>query len=307
MSKVSVLIPARNEKYLQPTIDEVFSKAHGDVDCHIMLDGYWPNPPLREDERLHVHHSPEIMGNVKGINALAQVADGTFIMKLDAHCILCEGYDVILQANCEYPWLVVPGRRKLNVETWTAEGEDIHYLYLTYPYRPEPQFGWGFHGKKWWGENGLEGDAMFRERRDAAMRIDDCMISQGSLWFMYRQRFLDLGGYDDAVFHYQEPVALTFKAWLSPEGRSVINKDCWYAHWHKTEQTGGRGYRLSNKRKHQDEDYSADYWMNNRWEKRGRDIEWFINHFWPIPSWPDDWDNPAYREAFEEARIERSR
>jgi hypothetical protein len=34
--------------------------------------------------------------------------------------------------------------------------------------------------------------------------------------------------------------------------------------------------------------WSADYWLNNRWEKRVHDIEWLVEKFSP-PGWPDDW------------------
>jgi hypothetical protein len=34
--------------------------------------------------------------------------------------------------------------------------------------------------------------------------------------------------------------------------------------------------------------YSVNYWMNNSWEDRIHDIEWLVERFWPVPSWPDD-------------------
>ena len=35
--------------------------------------------------------------------------------------------------------------------------------------------------------------------------------------------------------------------------------------------------------------YCIDYWMNNKWEKRAHDWEWLLKKFWPVPSWPEDW------------------
>ncbi len=29
--------------------------------------------------------------------------------------------------------------------------------------------------------------------------------------------------------------------------------------------------------------------MNNKYSQRTRDIEWFVDHFWPIPGWPENW------------------
>jgi hypothetical protein len=46
--------------------------------------------------------------------------------------------------------------------------------------------------------------------------------------------------------------------------------------------------------------YSADYWMHDQWHsrKRKRGIAWWVDHFWPIPGWPEDWDNPKYEKDF---------
>lgn len=35
--------------------------------------------------------------------------------------------------------------------------------------------------------------------------------------------------------------------------------------------------------------WSAEYWMNNRWKDRKRDLEWLIDKFWPVPTWPENW------------------
>ena len=42
MSKLSVIVPARNELFLNKTVDDLFAKAHGDVEVIAVLDGYWP-------------------------------------------------------------------------------------------------------------------------------------------------------------------------------------------------------------------------------------------------------------------------
>ena len=91
----------------------------------------------------------------------------------------------------------------------------------------------------------------------------------------------------------QEAQEICNKTWFSG-GRVVVNKKTWYAHWHKGKN--GKGYGFSNQqyRVHQADKengrrFCIDFWMNNRWEKRTRDFAWFINHFWPIPSWTEDW------------------
>lgn len=297
MAKVSVLIPARNEPFLQQTIDDVLAKAGGEVEVLVQLDGYWPDPPLKDHPNLILVHSSTPLGNVVGINRLANIATGRYIMKLDAHCMVSGGFDLALQADLDYEWLAVPSRYQLLADTWERGRGPIDYLYVTFPWLAEPQFGAGFHGKKWLGETGLSGDYFWLEKKRRHILIDDIMSFQGSCWFIHRQRFLDLGGYDVFFYHFQEPQAIGMKVWLSEGGRCIRNKKCWYAHLHKG-QKYGRGYRLSKRQAIEEEIYSADFWMNNRWPGRARDMEWFVNHFWPIPGWPDDWQNKRYEKEF---------
>ena len=42
MSRVSLLIPARNERFLSRTVQDVCEKARGDVEVLVVLDGAWP-------------------------------------------------------------------------------------------------------------------------------------------------------------------------------------------------------------------------------------------------------------------------
>ena len=43
---LSILIPARNEKYLEPTIRNVLANAEGDIEILAALDGYLPDPQI---------------------------------------------------------------------------------------------------------------------------------------------------------------------------------------------------------------------------------------------------------------------
>jgi hypothetical protein len=46
MSRVSVIIPSRNERFLAPTVADVLSKAAGEIEVITTLDGYWPTRRL---------------------------------------------------------------------------------------------------------------------------------------------------------------------------------------------------------------------------------------------------------------------
>jgi glycosyltransferase involved in cell wall biosynthesis len=281
-SRLSVIIPSRNERFLQKTVEDVLAKAQGDIEVVVILEGYWPDPPLKQDPRVVVIHNSVAHGMRNAINAGMAVATGEYLMKLDAHCMLGEGFDVIMKADCDDDWLVVPRRLSLEPETWTIleNGKapvDAHYL--SWPFQPDKP-GRGLHGTVW--------NERARLRKD--ILIDEEMSSQGSSWFTHRNHWnriigpMSCEGYGRFVQEMQE---LGLKTWLSG-GKLMVNKKTWYAHLHKGSKYG-RGYVMSGRETEAGTKYSVDYWMYNQWADRKYDIDWLIDRFWPVPSWPENW------------------
>lgn len=275
MSKISVIIPSRNERYLRRTVEDLLSHAAGPIEVLAVVDGLttWPVPD--EDPRVKIiRHDPPI-GMRKCINKAVALAQGEWLMKVDAHCAFGFGYDEALRFDCDKNWIAIPRRYALDVEKWTIDlqqpATDAHYL--QYPWLREPPC---FHGCKW--------PERTNARRD--WPVDDEMDSQGSCWFMHRDHFrtMDYVNYGD---FFQESQELCLRTWMSG-GRVVVNKKTWYAHWHKPRDLG-RGYFIGRKSKSDAEAFAFDYWWNNRSPERKHDFEWLIDHFWPVPSWPADW------------------
>jgi glycosyltransferase involved in cell wall biosynthesis len=297
---LSVIIPSRNIPswpFTQRTIDDLFNKATGEIEVICVLDGYLLNPPLKERRNLTVIHNVESKGMRPAINMAADIAKGKFICKCDDHVAFGEGYDEILAADCEDNWLVVPSRYSLNGDAFLAGEEKIKkygpidYLYLTYPFLKEEQFGWGLHGKKWYGEHGVTGGYFDREKKLKNILIDDLLTCQGSCWFMQREYFYKIGKMQQEGYHdHQEAQEMVFKVWLSG-GRCVVNKKTWYAHLHKSE---GRGYHLFRHHVIDSQIYSTDLWMNNKWNGQIKPLKSLIENpsWWPLELWPEDWDNP---------------
>lgn len=288
MSKVSVIIPARNEPWLQKTIDDLFAKAKGEIEVIAVLDGYWPDPILKDDPRLVLVHNSQAEGMRSALNYAAKIATGKYLMKLDAHCMVEEGYDTILQEGLEYDWLSVPSRYSLDAEKWERKRKPpTDYLFLTFPYISESQFGTGLHGKKWVRDNYGPDSWWWKERTLKGKLIDEIIIWQGSCWFVHRQKYYDIDMLDTKYSYnmFQEANELAFKIWLSG-GKVIVNKKTWYAHWHKDEPTG---YGLTKQAKYATERTSTWFWMNDKWKKRTRDLEWLIDKFMPLPGWPDNW------------------
>ena len=278
------MIPSRNEKYLVPTVQEVFSKASGDVECCVVLDGgEWPNPPLPENPKLIVIRRSESRGMRAAINDACAATTGKWIMKLDAHCRLSEGYDEILTADCEDNTILIPRRKRLDVENWCEKDigkkPDVDYEFLRWPFEKPEEIG--LQGCIW--------TERILKRKDIA--LDEDMSFQGSCWVARRSHWNRLGGMSEKGYgrFIAEAQELGLKTQLGG-GAVMISKRASYMHWHKGKEVG-RGYFLNKKELVLGQNYCAWFWMNNQWQERQRDIKWLIERFWPIPTWPDNWED----------------
>src|SRR3990172_6113558 len=134
MKDVSIIIPARNEVFLQKTVSDLLTKAEGDIEVIVILDGYWPTPQLVEDDRLKIIHRGKPLGMRAAINAGAAIAKGKYLMKCDAHCMFAQGFDILLAADCQDNWVVIPRRYALDAEKWEIFENPkypIDYMYLS--------------------------------------------------------------------------------------------------------------------------------------------------------------------------------
>jgi len=288
-NKVSILIPSRNELFLTQTIKDVLAKAAGDIEVIVNVDESWPTE-LVEDKRVTYLHPDKPMGMRYGINSCVAVSKGEYLLKTDGHCMFAPGFDLALKADMQKNWIVIPGRHSLDAETWTIaqNGKSRRdYHYLCYP-DPLKNHDLGIHGVEW-------PDRSRARVNDHKYDIDDTMSFQGSCWFMEREWFTDfLGGmheYGYGTFS-QEPQEIGMKTWLGG-GEIKVNKKTWYAHLHKGKQYG-RMYHQNGSEIVHGHNYSAWFWATNQWDKRIHDIDWFIDKFWPVPTWPDN-----YREKID--------
>ena len=268
---LSILIPARNEQFLQNTIDDIFNKAKGEVEVIAILDGYWPDPPLKGDPRLKIIHRGTSLGMRNALNSGAAIAKGKYLAKCDAHIMFDEGFDVKLAADCEPNWISIPRRYSLDPENWCRKKKTpIDYLYIEAP-------GSG-------GDNALSGKVW--KRGEGLPDIDDLATFQGSFWFMHRDYFFELGGLDEEKYgtFRKDPQELSFKAWCSG-GRVIRNKKTWYAHLHKGKKYG-RGYRANRADWRKGDEYIKRWLTDSAWnEQQTKPFRWMIEHFMPMPGW----------------------
>lgn len=277
---LSVVIPAKNEPHLDRTIDSLFDKARGEVEVIAVLDGYWPKPPIRDRKGLTLIHHTEGIGQRPATNEGARIANGKYLMKLDAHCILDEGYDVKLAEDCEYDWVVIPRRHGVIEDRWKRRPGRVDFMRLTHP---DEQGDFGLRAKAW---------TDYRKRPEAQGDICDVMTCQGSGWFLHLDKFWEWGGLDEAHGHWGAMgCEIGNKAWLSG-GRLIVNKKTWYAHWQRGRKhtrsdivTTSRYYHLPREIVRQAHEYAKDLWFNNKWPHQKYKFEWLVKKFSPVPGW----------------------
>jgi glycosyltransferase involved in cell wall biosynthesis len=288
---LSIVIPSRSDQWLQKTVDDLFNKAEGEVEVIVVYDGRWAEPILKDHPNLvQIHHGVihDNLGMRASINAGVAVSRGKYIMKVDEHTMMSQGYDVRLSNTCEDDWLVVPRRYRLDAENWKIieDGRNpIDYMYVSYPYRKLFDATSGLYG--------AEDRQRYYDRKD--IEIDDLMTMQGSAWFMPKTYFNKLfpNGLDDINYgpFNHEAQELSCTVWLSG-GRVVVDKGCYYTHLHKGK--GGKGYAFTNEqyRKHmaykeQARCYAMSHWLTTKDYKY--DWEWLMEKFAPVPTWPENW------------------
>jgi glycosyltransferase involved in cell wall biosynthesis len=296
---LSVIIPSRQPEFLQKTIDDLLQKAEGEIEVIVVLDGYWPTPMITGDNRVSIIHQGEVHDNFgmrAAINAGMALARGEYVMKVDEHVLMDQGYDVKLAADCEDDWIVVPRRYRLDAEKWEVIDDGrppIDYMYIAYPYsRPFDR------------RCGLYGGGIDKQRHQdrADKLIDDTMSWQGSCWFMKKAYFEKLfpDGLNDELYgpFNHEAQELGFTCQLSG-GRLVVNKKTFYAHLHKGK--GGKGYGFSKEqyRKHETykekaRRYAMNYWLTT--EDYEHNFGWLVDQFNP-PGWPANWPEQIKEDA----------
>lgn len=303
---LSIIIPSRSPEFLQKTIDECLTKAKKDVEVIVVLDGI-PIPQLTPDNRVRIFSHGDIhtnMGMRESINLGVSNSIGDHIMKIDEHCMLDDGYDEKLLHDCEDNWIVIPRRYRLAWDSWTilVDGRrPIDYMFLAYPFERSFDKACGLHGSEW--------KERYDQRKD--IMIDETMSWQGSCWMMSRKHWDWLGPMETEKYgpFTQEAQELGNKTWLGG-GKLMVNKNTWYAHLHKGNR--GKRYGFSNwqYKVHYDNmekgrEFCVDYWLSDAWENRIHDFSWLIERFWPVPSWPENWQEKIKEDKLLDYRYVR--
>ena len=329
MPDLSVIIPARNEEWLQRTIDDILQHAEADTEVIAVLDGEWADPPVQDHPRVRVTHSAAVLGQRAATNLGAAMSRSTYLMKLDAHCSLDQGFDrKLIEADREIgrPDVTqIPAMKNLHAFNWKCKACGVQTYQGPTPTvcircaKPGPferVMYWdckagGTLGQPWDGGREVRSEFWrfdhtlhfqyhhdYKRRPAAKGELVDVMSSIGCCFFMRRDRFFELGGLDEAAGSWGSyGVEIACKSWLSG-GRHIVNRRTWIAHLFRT-QGGDFGFCYPNpgsavERARQ---YTTQMWMQNAYDKQVLPLSWLIEKFAPLPGWHD----PEGAQALESA------
>ena len=175
--KVSVVIPAYKDPWVHPTIESLLlnSELGNQMEIIVVLDGYWPETPIKQHDRVRVVHLGKNRGMREAINAGVKVARGEFILRSDQHCAFSKGFDRILAEDCQPNWIMTAIRYFLDPVKW----ETMKDLEPVITEKLIIQENKKFSGAKW----------RSRDRKTKDLQLVESMAMQGSCWFMPKAWF----------------------------------------------------------------------------------------------------------------------
>ena len=118
---LSVIIPARNEEFLSLTVENILANKRGNTEVIVILDGAWSNPPIKSHKDLTIVYTPTPWGQRGAANQGVRLSKAKWIMKIDAHCTLDEGFDVKLLKDAQDHQTILPALYNLHAFDWVCK------------------------------------------------------------------------------------------------------------------------------------------------------------------------------------------
>lgn len=309
---LSVLIPARNEMFLAKTVENILENIRGNTEIIVVLDGVWADPPLKDDPRVTIIYHNKSVGQRKATNEACKLARGKYVMKIDAHCAVDEGFDVkmIKEMEGHDDWTMLPTMYNLHAFNWKCKKCGNEWYQSPTPI--ECQLPGENKGKNpdcdskdferniiWKPRNGRRSECYrfdtqphFQYHRDQMKKqtgdIVETMSAQGSCFMLTKKRYWELDISEERFGSWgQQGIEVAIKTWLTG-GRLVTNRKTWYAHMFRT-QGGDFGFPYKHEPGQLDDarKYSRELIFENKIKNQTRPFSWLLEKFAPLPDWHD--------------------
>ncbi|MBU2052608.1 glycosyltransferase [Patescibacteria group bacterium] len=308
---LSILIPARNEEFLNNTIQDILKNIEADTEIIVALDGQWAVKGIPHNERVSVIYIPESIGQRASTNLACNLARGKYVMKLDAHCSFDKGFDrKMLEAFKETgdDVTMVPIMRNLHAFDWKChrcgwktyqdkapkrcgQCNDSRYLRkkmlwigkhnpqsTSYCFDSKPQFKYF--------ENWKHRPEYIKDKREKG--LTETMSLQGSCFMCTREKYWELRLCDEEMGSWgNQGIEVACKTWLSG-GRVLCNHKTWYAHLFRTKTEFGFPWPVSGNDQHRTKKKVRDLIWEMKCPKQIYPVKWLVEKFWPVPDWTEE-------------------
>lgn len=291
MTDLSIVIPARNEMFLSRTVQDILDHMRGDTEVIVVLDGEWANPPLPIHPKVSVIYNPISVGQRAAQNQGVSISTAKYVMKLDAHCCVAEGFDEILLRDMQPDWVCVPLMKNFHIFDWVCpdghrrdQGPEGPCLICgkptvmdivwearrspnstAYLFDPEPHF-------QYFGD--------MKKRPEGKGPISESFSIQGSCFMVSREKYWEWNLCDESWGSWgSQGIEVAFKTWMNG-GRVVCNQNTWYAHLFRTQPGFGFPYELSGRQTEYAKARARELIYTNP-----DTLEMMLKRFWPVPYW----------------------
>ena len=297
MSKVSIIIAGRNEKYFQQTVDSLLESATGDIEVIAIVDEEdWPSkagkiqdtwdgvrdddpyarPGLEcDDPRVRIIRLEKAIGQRAAYNLGVRESTGEYVMKIDAHALLSKGFDEKLKTaveECGRDAVYLPEMRRLDPIKWKAKrGGETLFMY------PKLNQFCGY-----WPQYK---DILAKKNGGKLPEYPETMTGQGSCWFCTREWNDHIGLLNEEIGSWgQVGIEISFRTWLQG-GKHIAVPQCWQAHLFRKDY-GGFPYSLSGRSVSKAKAYVWNnyFFKDDAFEHQCRPFKWLIDKFQP-PGW----------------------
>lgn len=298
MYDLSIIIPSRNEEFLNRTIQDILEHKKGRTQIIVGLDGQWPNEPIESHPDVVVLYYPESIGQRLISNKLVGLSTARYIMKLDAHVAVDDGFDIkMLEAfkKSGDNVVIAPVMRNLHAFSWVCpEGhtryqgpsggckdcgkettKDVVWIPKTNPqstaycFDAEPHFQY---------DNNRKNTQAYKDQGD----LTESMSLQGSCFMMTKEKYIELKIDDYNMGSWgSQGLEVACKFWFSG-GRVLVNHNTFYAHMFRT-QGGDFGFPYDNPGKNVEKakKMAKDMFFNEK-------LIPLVEKFWPVPGWSQE-------------------
>lgn len=303
MSELSILIPARNEPFLQKTVEDILEHMEGDTEVLVGLDGYlpeWVRPidlnPVYESA-IKYFHLKDSIGQRAMTNHLARLSTAKYLMKTDAHCSFSQGFDVEMMKDMQENRTLIPVLLNLHVYDWVCPAG-----HRTYQGKVDKcsqcdnrdlrqEMVWEPKHRPILSNFAFDSNMVFQHIAEQSPEaLNETMCIQGCGWMVTREKYweLDLSGEEFGSWGSQG-VEVSCKTWLSG-GECVCTKNAYMGHLFRSEEEFP--YQRDMKQVDHANAHARDLFLNSKWPKAQRKLSWLIEKF----NYPCDWTPEKVKE-----------